>query len=170
MARNVIDVSVSRRVLWVGGDAYPLQHIARARQLVWWPPKKSRTIIRFVRQLIGLLFATAAVGAFVKNSADPGAAAAVPNILLLAGLVFIVYRLVVKLRQRALYKLVIETSNAATTAVVSHDARQIGSLIQMIMDAIDNPQAEFALQVENVHIGDRINQYGDHNIGKQVGR
>jgi hypothetical protein len=67
------------------------------------------------------------------------------------------------------YKLVIETSNSATTAVVSHDARQIGNLIQMIMEAIDNPQAEFALQVENVHIGDKITQYGDHNTGKRVG-
>ncbi|RKT18631.1 hypothetical protein BX285_3060 [Streptomyces sp. 1114.5] len=170
MARNVIDVSVSRRVLWVGGDAYPLQHIARARQLVWWPPKRSRTIIRFVRQVFGLLCLTTFLGALLKNSADKTQAGAVPGVLLLAGFAFCLYRLVTKLRQRALYKLVIETSNSATTAVVSHDPRQIGSLIQMIMDAIDNPQAEFALQVENVHIGDRINQYGDHNIGKQVGR
>ncbi|MEU9043858.1 MULTISPECIES: DUF6232 family protein [unclassified Kitasatospora] len=170
MARNVIDVSVSRRVLWIGGDAYPLQHIARARQLVWWPPKRSRTIIRFVRQLFALVFATATLGALVQNSLEKSQAAVVPGLLVLVGLVFIVYRLVTRLRQRALYKLVIETSNSSTTAVVSHDPRQIGDLIQMIMDAIDNPQAEFALQVENVHIGDRINQYGNHNIGKQVGR
>ncbi|MFE6053308.1 DUF6232 family protein [Kitasatospora sp. NPDC056446] len=169
MARNVIDVSVSRRVLWVGGDAYPLQHIARARQLVWWPPKRTRTVIRFVRQVIGLTFASVALSAILKNSPDSTAASVVPNVLLLAGLAYFVYRLVTRLRQRALYKLVIETSNAATTAVTSHDPQQIGRLIQMIMEAIDNPQAEFALQVENVHIGDRINQYGDHNIGKQVG-
>lgn len=169
MARNVIDVSVSRRVLWIGGDAYPLQHIARARQLVWWPPKRSWTIIRFVRQLFGLVFATAILGTLVRNSVEKSQAAALPGLLLLAGLAFITYRLVTRLRQRALYKLVIETSNSSTTAVVSHDPRQIGDLIQMIMEAIDNPQAEFALQVENVHIGDKINQYGDHNIGKQVG-
>ncbi|MFD8786802.1 DUF6232 family protein [Kitasatospora sp. NPDC059599] len=169
MARNVIDVSVSRRVLWIGGDAYPLQHIARARQLVWWPPKRSWTIIRFVRQLFGLVFATAILGTLVRNSVETSQAAVLPGLLLLAGLAFITYRLVTRLRQRALYKLVIETSNSSTTAVVSHDPRQIGDLIQMIMEAIDNPQAEFALQVENVHIGDKINQYGDHNIGKQVG-
>ncbi|MEU8924034.1 DUF6232 family protein [Kitasatospora sp. NPDC048545] len=165
----MIDVSVSRRVLWIGGDAYPLQHIARARQLVWWPPKRSWTIIRFVRQLFGLVFATAILGTLVRNSVEKSQAAALPGLLLLAGLAFITYRLVTRLRQRALYKLVIETSNSSTTAVVSHDPRQIGDLIQMIMEAIDNPQAEFALQVENVHIGDKINQYGDHNIGKQVG-
>ncbi|WP_037901310.1 DUF6232 family protein [Streptomyces sp. NRRL S-350] len=170
MTRNVITVSVSRRVLWVGGDAYPLQHIARARQLVWWPPKRSWTIIRFVRQVFALAFAATVLGALLQNSTEPGQAAAVPGALLVAGLAYCIYRLVTRLRQRPLYKLVIETSNASTTAVVSHDPRQIGQLIEMIMDAIDNPQAEFAVQVENVHIGDRINQYGNDNIGKQVGR
>ncbi|MFF2149095.1 DUF6232 family protein [Kitasatospora sp. NPDC058190] len=169
MARSVIDVRVSRRVLWIGGDAYPLQHIARARQLVWWPPKRLRTVIRFVRQVIGLLVAAGFVGALTKNATDQPMARAVPGVLLVAALLFCLYRFVTRLRQKAVYKLVIETSNSATTAVVSHDARQIGNLIQMIMEAIDNPQAEFALQVENVHIGDKITQYGDHNTGKRVG-
>ncbi|MFJ9840190.1 DUF6232 family protein [Kitasatospora sp. NPDC101155] len=159
---------MSRRVLWIGGDAYPLQHIARARQLVWWPPKRLRTVIRFVRQVIGLLFAAGFLGALTKNATDQSMARAVPGVLLVAALLFCLYRFVTRLRQRAVYKLVIETSNSATTAVVSHDARQIGNLIQMIMEAIDNPQAEFALQVENVHIGDKITQYGDHNTGKTV--
>ncbi|MER7674643.1 DUF6232 family protein [Kitasatospora sp. NPDC096128] len=168
MARNVIDVSVSRRVLWIGGDAYPLQHIARARQLVWWPPKRSRTIIRFVRQAIGLLSAVVLLSSFTRQGAD-ATQAALPSVLLLAGLAFFSYRLVVKLRQKPVYKLVIETSNAATTAVTSHNSQQIGNLIQMIMEAIDNPQAEFAFQVENLHIGDKITQYGDNNTGKRVG-
>ncbi|MFD5465700.1 DUF6232 family protein [Kitasatospora sp. NPDC127059] len=170
MARNVIDVRVSRRVLWIGGDAYPLQHIARARQLVWWPPKRSRTVIRFVRQVLGLLFAASFLSALTHNSTDKTQAAAVPAVLLVAGFLFFLYRFVTRLRQKPLYKLVIETSNAATTAVVSHNQWQIGNLIQMIMEAIDNPQAEFALQVENLHVGDKITQYGDHNTGKRVGQ
>ncbi|MBD0693610.1 DUF6232 family protein [Streptomyces sp. CBMA123] len=168
MARNVIDVRVSRRVLWIGGDAYPLQHIARARQLVWWPPKRSRTIIRFVRQVVGLLFAVSFLSAVTHNAADK-IQAALPAVLLLIGFLFLLYRLVTRLRLKALYKLVIETSNAATTAVVSHNEWQITNLIQMIMEAIDNPQAEFAFQVENLHVGDKITQYGDHNTGKRVG-
>ncbi|MFD9691364.1 DUF6232 family protein [Kitasatospora sp. NPDC059146] len=168
MARNVIDVRVSRRVLWIGGDAYPLQHIARARQLVWWPPKRSRTVIRFVRQVIGLLCAVSLLSALTRNGAD-ATQAALPSVLLLAGLAFFLYRLVTKLRQKPVYRLVLDTSNAATTAVVSHHEWQITNLIQMIMEAIDNPQAEFAFQVENLHVGDKITQYGDHNTGKRVG-
>ncbi|MFJ9776296.1 DUF6232 family protein [Kitasatospora sp. NPDC101157] len=169
MAGSVIDVRVSRRVLWIGGDAYPLQHIARARQLVWWPPKRSRTVIRFVRQVFGLLFAVSLLSALTHNSTDQAQAAAVPGVLLLAGFAFCLYRFVTRLRQKPVYKLVIETSNAATTAVVSHNSWQITNLIQLIMEAIDNPQAEFALQVENLHVGDKITQYGDHNTGKRVG-
>ncbi|WP_369184385.1 DUF6232 family protein [Streptomyces sp. Y1] len=160
---------MSRRVLWVGGDAYQLTHIARARQLAWYPPKRTRVVIRFVRQVFGLAAAATILGAVTANSSNQGAAAAVPGVLLVAGLAYFVYRLVTQLRQRPLYRLVLEMSNASTTAVVSHDARQIGALIRMIMEAIDNPAAEFAVQIENVHVGDTINQYGDHNIGKQVG-
>ncbi|MBV2153376.1 DUF6232 family protein [Kitasatospora sp. SUK 42] len=168
MARSVIDVRVSRRVLWVGGDAYPLGHIARARQLVWWPPKRSRVIIRYVRQVIGFLVAVGFLNALTGGALNNTGASAVPGVLLLGFLAYFTYRLVTRLRQKPLYKLVIETSSSSVTAVVSHHAWQVEDLIQRIMEAIDNPQAEFAIQVENVHIGDRINQYGDHNIGKQV--
>lgn len=156
-------------MLWIGGDAYPLQHIARARQLVWWPPSRTRTVVRFVRQLVGLLFAVGLLGALTHGATDRAQAVSVPSVLLLAGLAFCVYRLVTKLRQKPVYKLVLETSNAATTAVVSHNEWQITNLIQLIMEAIDNPQAEFAFQVENLHVGDKITQYGDHNTGKRVG-
>ncbi|MBO1414748.1 DUF6232 family protein [Streptomyces sp. FH025] len=168
MARNVIDVSVSRRVLWVAKDAYPLGHIARARQLVWWPPKRSRVIIGYVRKVFGVLVAFGILNALTGGALRNTAASAVPSLILLGFLAYHTYRLVTQLRQKPLYKLVIETSSSSVTAVVSYHAWQIEDLIQRIMEAIDNPQAEFAIQVENVHIGDQINQYGDHNTGKTV--
>ncbi|MFJ2861909.1 DUF6232 family protein [Kitasatospora sp. NPDC087314] len=164
----MIDVRVSRRVLWVGGDAYPLHNIARARQFKLLPPKRSRVIIRFVRQVIGLLVAAAVLGALLGNGASQTTTKNVLGLVVLALLLAFGYRLVKQLRMRTVYQLIIETSSSSNTAVVSYDAQQVGNLIQLIMEAIDNPQAEFAIQVENVHIGDQINQYGDHNTGKRA--
>lgn len=153
----------------MGGDAYPLHNIARARQFQLLPPKRSRVIIRFIRQVIGLLVATAVLGSLLGSGANQGTTKNVIGVVMLALFAVSLHRLVKRLRMRTVYQLVIETSSSSNTAVVSHDAQQVGNLIQLIMEAIDNPQAEFALQVENVHIGDQINQYGDHNIGKKVG-
>ncbi|MEV6470324.1 DUF6232 family protein [Kitasatospora sp. NPDC051702] len=164
----MIDVRVSRRVLWVGGDAYPLHNIARARRFETVPPKRARVILRFVRQVIGLLLATALLGSLTSSSANPTAGNLIAVVMVALFLVSL-YRLVTRLRMRTLYSLIIETSSSSNTAVVSHDAWQVNNLIELIMEAIDNPQAEFAVQVENVHVGDRITQYGDHNIGKKVG-
>ncbi len=150
-------------MLWISGDAYPLNNIARARQLVWWPPKRSRVIIRFVRKVLGLLAAAVLFGGLVH------AATGLLSLLLLGAFGYLVYRLVAQLRQKPLYRLVIETSSSSHTAVVSYHSWQIEDLIQRIMEAIDNPLAEFAVQVENVHVGDKIIQYGDHNTGKRVG-
>ncbi|WBP89629.1 DUF6232 family protein [Kitasatospora cathayae] len=168
MARSVIDVRVSRRVLWIGGDAYPLNQIARARQVVWWPPKRSRLIIRFVRKLLGLLIIAGVLNALVPGMLTRPGSAYLPDALLLGFFCYYLYRLVTQLRYKPLYKLVIETSSSSNTAVVSYQAWQVQDLIQRIMEAIDDPLAEFTIQVENVHIGDQINQYGDHNTGKTV--
>lgn len=170
MARrsSVIDVRVSRRVLWVGGDAYPLHNIARARRFQLLPPKRARVIIRFSRQVIGLLVADAVLGSLLGRGANQETIKDVIGLVALAFFAVSLYQLVKRLQMRTVYQLVIETSSSSNTAVVSHDAQQVGNLIQLIMEAIDNPLAEFALQVENIHIGDQINQYGDHNTGKKV--
>ncbi|MEU4120429.1 DUF6232 family protein [Kitasatospora sp. NPDC028055] len=166
MARSMIDVSVSRRVLWVGGDAYPLGNIARARQFMV-VPRRSFAIRRFLRAL-GSLFALLLAISFVSEAQKNDSVKAVGGWVVIALFALSVYRLVQRLRMKPLYKLIIETSSSSNTAVVSHDSAEVSTLIRLIMDAIDNPQAEFALQVENIHIGDRINQYGDHNTGKMV--
>lgn len=42
--------------------------------------------------------------------------------------------------------------------------------VQQIMDAIDNPDAEFQTVVQNVQYGDNFVQVGDQNVGKVLGR
>jgi hypothetical protein len=71
-------------------------------------------------------------------------------------------------RRRTYYALVIETAGTPNTALVSTDESVVNHLVYQIMDAIDNPQAEFQMQVENFHVGDKIQQFGDHNVGKTV--
>ncbi|MER7753897.1 DUF6232 family protein [Kitasatospora sp. NPDC097643] len=169
MARRskLVDISVSRRVLWVGGDAYPLHNIARARRFELIPPGRSRVVLRFVRQMAGLLFLAVLLNLLTKGSPH-ASSAAVPAAALITLSLISLYRMVRRLRLRPLYELVIETSSSSDTAVVSRDLGQINQLIGLIMEAIDNPHAEFALQVENVRIGDRINQYDNRNTRKRA--
>jgi hypothetical protein len=77
-------------------------------------------------------------------------------------------RLIVVLSRRTLYMLVTETAGAPHTALVSTDLRQVNQLVVSIMDAIDNPQAfiPFTVNVESLHVGDKIQQFGSQDIGK----
>ena len=78
-------------------------------------------------------------------------------------------RLIVALgRRRTYYALAIETAGTPNTALVSTDESVVNHLVYQIMDAIDNPQAEFKMRVENFHAGDKIEQFGDHNVSKTV--
>ena len=49
--REVINVRVSRRVLWVGAQAYPLQNIARA-QTIKLVPKREAAVRHYVMAVI----------------------------------------------------------------------------------------------------------------------
>jgi hypothetical protein len=45
----------------------------------------------------------------------------------------------------------------------------VEELVYQIMDAIDNPQAEYQVQVDNFHIGDNIHLTGgEGNVGKET--
>ncbi|MFE7593072.1 DUF6232 family protein [Kitasatospora sp. NPDC057512] len=158
------------RVLWVGGDAYPLHQLASARQVIWPPPSHSGEVLRSLRQFLWLVLVVVVLAYVCVKSGNGIVSEGVPLLAMVAGLVLIVRRLLPRLRQAPLYGLMLETSSSSTTAVVSHDSRQIAELIQLIMTAIDNPRADFLVRVESVHIGDRITQHGNHNTGKQVRR
>jgi len=174
--REVIDVQVSRRVLWVGAEAYPLHNIARATT-IRIEPDRMAAVGRFLKSLLILGILTVAAVAVIGRADLPSGTrqdamrgATVFAVVMVA--VFVAQLLRVLLT-RTYYALVIETSGTPRAVLVSTSAREVGGLVLQIMDAISNPHAQFRTQIVNynsTHIGDRINQIGGiGNVGKKVG-
>jgi Family of unknown function (DUF6232) len=169
--REVIEVSVSRRVLWIGSAAYPLHNIARA-QTIELVPDRAKALRNYVIQVV-LWFALGAGAIYAINTAQISfvdrdlARPAFFVVLALIGISTI--NLLVKLMARTYYAMVIETAGNPQTALVGTDRGLISSLVRQIMEAIDNPDAEFRHLVQNItNIGEQFNVSGKHNVGKQA--
>jgi len=161
-------VRVSRRILWIGGEAYPLHNIARA-QTVKVTPRRAAMAWSFVKATLlwvglGVAAALALGYAHRSESGDPMVRGIWMAVAALVGLSAL--KLLAGLATRVRYALVIETAGSPRTALVTRQRHVADQLVHRIMDAIDNPQATFEVQVENLHVGDKIEQFGDHNVGK----
>lgn len=158
---KTVDIRVSRRILWFGTEAYPLHHITRTntRKL---PIKRGLVMKRYAASVAPWL-AVAAVMLVVA----PELIAALAVVAILALIVFKTIRLIEFLNLR-LHELVIETAAGSHTGLVSDNETVVSDLAIRITDAINNPLAEFQIQVEKFHVGDNVNMSGDHNIGKEV--
>lgn len=159
-ANNAVEVRISRRVLWVGSEAYPLQNIARAQAVRVTPRSRWTGRNRAVGGCLGFLALWLIVGL--------AAAAHSPALgLLLAALVVIAIIVALTRRKKQpYYALIIETSGAPRRALVSTDGAEVSNLVKEIMDAIDNPEAEFQTVVHNIQYGDNFVQVGNQNVGK----
>lgn len=164
--KDVIQVRVSKRVLWVDADAYPLHNIASARRIEtrrqWW-----KAIEQFLKQAVPLAIAFAVLGVVPHDGRYRDDIALVQGGLAIAFLA-VLGLLLRRLLRRKVYALVIDTSGASSTPLFSRDENVIIDLIERITDAIDNPAAEFRMTVDKLHIGDKVTQYGDHNTGKKA--
>jgi Family of unknown function (DUF6232) len=171
-----IYVGVSKQVLWVGSEAYPLQNIARA-QTVRLVPNRAAAWRRFLTALLLEVFlgvaAAVALGLAPRihsvqaYNAVHGVAV---GVLVLAVVLVVIstIRLMVVLSRGTYYALVIETAGTPRRLLVSPNEYVVARLIQQIMKAINDPRVEFEERVKTVHyhFGDEFTQYGDHSIGK----
>jgi len=175
MAKSqAIEVRISRRVLWVGAEAYPLRNIARAQTITLVPDRRTAWRRYLTAVVFWALLGVAAVAAMklaARLDAEQGsntlhAAAAGALVLALALFAVSTIRLIRVLSARTYYALVIETAGTPRRALVSTDGNLVSELVRQIMKAIDDPQAEFRQLVMNYHYGDKIYQHGDFNVGK----
>ncbi len=173
---EVIDVRISRQVLWIGAEAYPLRNIARA-QTIRLVPNRGAAVRRFLTVVVFLVLLGAAAAIAMKQSAQLSSvqssnalhtAAVGALVLALALFAISTIRLITVLSARTYYALVIETAGTPRRALVSTDGNQVAELVRQIMKAIHDPQIQFFQPVTNNHIGDKIYQNGDFNIGKAV--
>src|SRR6266566_2429407 len=110
--REFINVRVSRRVLWVGAEAYPLQNIARA-QTIKIVPKRGAAVGRYIAAVVLWVIlgvAAAAISSAMRFGYNYQSTSGVVVIVVLVLIVISTIRLIRVLSRRTLYALVIETA------------------------------------------------------------
>jgi hypothetical protein len=164
-----VDFRISRRTLWVGMQAYPLQMVTRVRPIEY-SPNRRKMILAYGRRA-GAWIGLAAAGLLALaclGSAVPIAVHVLYAVVVLGMLTFHTVRLFRNLTLPTLYVLSVATAGTAHAALVSTDRDLIHDLTYRVVDAIDNPAVEYAVRVDNIEIvrGDKID--GDKYEGDHV--
>ncbi|MEU5366438.1 DUF6232 family protein [Streptomyces sp. NPDC005925] len=192
-----VAMRVTKRLLWVGGAAYPLSNVTRVYTFVLTPRRGAATALFFTRLAITLsvafaltilggvaAFAGAVAGdgedatGFANDGADTaGTILTVVWIGALVGIVYALVKWVEVLSAPSHFALAVETSGASTALVTSNDTGHLQQLAGQVVHAIENPDVEFLVHVETLainpehyHFGDNVNMYGGSgNVGMSKG-
>ncbi|MFD9289214.1 DUF6232 family protein [Streptomyces sp. NPDC060030] len=152
---------MTKGLLWVGEAAYPLRNLARvytvdvipnrakAWRQFWWRAGILFGLLLVVKQIDSMVAAILLI--------NPGGLA----------LVYFTIRLLIVIKSKDYYALAAETCGQSTAMVTAADRGHLRSLAFAITEAIDNPAAEFQMQVQAInfnprhyHTGDNVNMYG----------
>jgi hypothetical protein len=174
--QETIEVQVKDRVLWIGSDAYPVNNISRTqvRELTFKRgPAWGKFWKSIVKWLVVAIVATIGAGVLHSRSAI--------NIIWLVMLVIFIIdivRLLVDLskKDQVYYAMVIETSGASRTPLVTRNKTIIYEIVDQVMRAINGEAVRFFQQV-SVMTGNQYNfrdnavgQFGGHdNVGRMGG-
>ncbi|WP_405686118.1 DUF6232 family protein [Streptomyces sp. NBC_00057] len=165
-----VDLKVGRRLLWVGEAAYPLHNITRVHTFEL-RPKRMEAFMSFLKWL-GITFVVFILLQMSDESSsfdDESAGDSADTLWLLAIAIAIglVVRLVKDLAAPSEHVLAVETSSASSALVTLPNPDQLRQLVRYLVNAIENPEAEFQVRVErvlvnpkNYHFGDNVNMYG----------
>jgi hypothetical protein len=164
-----VDVRISRRVLWVDEQAYPLAQVTRV-QPIELTPNRRRMALAYGRKA-GATVGLGMVGLVILSclgEAAPPAAWVVLAVAILAMLTPHTVRLVRGLTRPALHVLSVATAGTPHAALASTDKELIQDLAHRVVDAIDNPSAEFEIRVDHIDIvhGDKVDggKYGGDRV------
>jgi hypothetical protein len=164
-----VDFRISRRTLWVGMQAFPLPQVTRVVPIEIKPNRK-RTVLTYTRRsgaTIGLGVAGLVVLSCAGDTVPPVASVICVALTLLAvGLH--TFRLVRGLTRPPLYILSVATAGSPRAALCSTDRKLIYDLTYRVVDAIDNPAAEFEISVEHLEIVQGNRYGGDHIEGDKI--
>ncbi|MEU0576135.1 DUF6232 family protein [Streptomyces griseoincarnatus] len=172
-----LDLRVGKRLLWVGGAAYPLQNITRVYTFTLMPRRKEATMLFLKRAALTLAVAfgltIVAALATIGNQSLAGGILVFTWMGAIGALVFSAVEMFSVLGAPPQYVLAVETSGPSIAMVTSSDPRRLDQLVAPIVQAIENPEAEFQVKVEqlvvdpkNYYFGDNVNMYGGSgNVG-----
>ncbi|MEU5443810.1 DUF6232 family protein [Streptomyces griseofuscus] len=172
---RMLDLRVSKRILWIGRAVYPLANIARVYSFMLRPRRKE-AVLRFLRYSAGtiaiaMLVMLPSLPALALGGSDgqSGAAGYVVFVWLLAigAEIFFLADMIGVLTASPQFVLAVETSGASTALVTSQDPRYLDQLVEQLSYAIEHPDTEFRVTVQsltvspkNYYFGDNVNMYG----------
>ncbi|MFD7430051.1 DUF6232 family protein [Streptomyces sp. NPDC059814] len=179
---RAVDLRISKRLLWVGPAAYPLENIVRVFTFVLRPRRKEAIALFCKRVALMLVMAVGLTvlillvdGVATLSRGESGGGPFIFFVWLGAAgaLAYFLLEMTKVLAAREHFVLAVETSGLSTAMVTSHDPNHLIELVGRITHAIDNPEAEFTVRVEGIsaspqiyHYGDNVNMYGGSgNVG-----
>lgn len=164
--REVVDVRMHERILWIGSKAYPIPHIAMVELSTWrlsWPP-----VLRSYGKAV-LLYAVALVLATMLSDSILFRMESLPKLVLFViAIHFVVktFKLLEILTAGPYQVLLLRTTGASIEAIISPDQHHLTKIAQDIVDGINNPQATFTYKIKKL-VSNTFNQSGLLNIGAQ---
>ncbi|GHE66390.1 hypothetical protein CP980_16010 [Streptomyces vinaceus] len=174
-----LDLTVTRRLLWVGGAVYPLQNVARVYTFVLHPRRKEATLAFLKRSAVALLtglgftLLAGTANIFSRERETLESLTRFVWFAVAAGLLYFIVDWLRVLTAPSPFVLAVE-SNGQSTALVTGESGHLNRLVQQIAHAIENPDAELRVRVErltisnprNYYFGDAVNMYGgSNNVG-----
>ncbi|MFC9248121.1 DUF6232 family protein [Streptomyces sp. NPDC057136] len=179
MASAALSLVVTKRLLWVGGAAYPLQNVARVYTFTLHPRRKEAVLRFFKRAALAVPVAMAftvfgAIAGALARSGDAFGGFILFIWLATVGcLIYFFVDMISVLSAPSHFVMAVE-SNGRSTALVTGDPGHLNQLVQQIAHAIENPETELSVRVEqltisnpsNYYFGDAVNMYGGSgNVG-----
>ncbi|MFF3260931.1 DUF6232 family protein [Streptomyces sp. NPDC002932] len=179
---HAVDLRVSKRLLWVGPAAYPLENIARVFTFVLRPRRKEAIALFCKRVALTLAIAVGmtvlillvdTVASIGRGESSGGPFITIVWLGTVGGLIYYLIELTKVLSAPSHFVLAVETAGPSTAMVTSRDPAHLVQLVGRIAYAIDHPEAEFTVRVESIsasphiyHFGDNVNMYGGTgNVG-----
>jgi hypothetical protein len=164
-----VEVRVSRRILWVDDDAFPLALVTRVRPVEYRPNRRgmASTYSRRAGATIGIAIVGLMFLSCLGDAVSPALSIAFAMVMLA---IFVTHtvRLIRGLTRSNLYVLSVSTAGSAHAAVISTNRDVVYELSTRVVDAIDNPSAEFEIRVDHIEIvhGDKVgrDKYGGDRV------
>lgn len=169
-----LDLTVTKRLLWVGGAVYPLQNVARVYTFVL-KPRRKESVVTFARRTALTLLAAlgftvfGAIAGVLARSPDTTFDGTIRFVWTASGIGLLYYfaDMMAVLTAASHFVLAVE-SNGQSTALVTGRTDHLNGLVHQIAYAIENPDTELRVQVQRLTIsnpshyyfGDTVNMYG----------
>jgi hypothetical protein len=179
---STVDLHVSKRLLWIGDAAYPLQNIARVYTFIP-KPRRAEALLRCFRRTAATVSVAVVLRFFGKiwSSVNGGSGNdGLNSFITFAGAVAVFYfisELIPVLTAQPQFVLAVETSGPSIAVVTSSDPNRLRQIAYQIASAIEDPGASFHVRVDRIslsprhyHFGDSVNMYGGSgNVGVAKG-